>query len=310
VFNSGGHPWRNGGADLLHLEESHQPVRFDREISGGRWFESTYKDDDGTLYGWYHNEPEGICPEKLPERRLSAPRIGAARSSDNGATWNDLGLVLEAPHGSLRCDTENFYFAGGNGDFSVIFDLASRCFYFFFGSYAADVPEQGVAVARLAYADRDRPVGQVWKWHHGRWQEPGLGGHLTPIFPVGQDWHRRDVDAFWGPSVHWNTHLEEYVILFNRAQDAYWTQEGIYVSFHGDPGDPAGWSPPRKILDREEIVRDPATPHGWYPQVMGIDKAQRETDKQAGRAARLFLHGHSRWEVLFLKPGETEQPTG
>jgi hypothetical protein len=42
----------------------------------------------------------------------------------------------------------------------------------------------------------------------------------------------------------------------------------------------------------------------WYPQVMGVDKARRETDKLAGRAARLFVRGQSRWEIEFLKPGE------
>src|SRR5262249_56124526 len=92
VFNSSAHPWRNAGPDLFHLNESHQPVQFDTEMSGGRWFESTWKDEDGTLYGWYHSEPAGICSERLPAKRLTAPRIGAARSADNGATWQDLGI--------------------------------------------------------------------------------------------------------------------------------------------------------------------------------------------------------------------------
>jgi hypothetical protein len=304
VFNSSAHPWRNAGHDLFRLTESHQPVRFDTEMSGGRWFESTWKDEDGTLYGWYHNEPAGICPERLPEKRLTAPRIGAARSADNGATWQDLGIILEAPPGSLRCNTENYYFAGGNGDFSVIFDPPSRSFYFFVGAYHAAVSEQGIAVARMRFADRDDPVGNVWKWHEERWQEPGIGGHVTPIFPAARDWHARDADVFWGPAVHWNTHLERCIMLLNRAQDGNWRQEGIYVTFSPDPGSPTSWSPPAKLLGREEVVRDPATEHGWYPQVMGTEPAKQETDTLAGRVARLFVHGQSRWEILFSRPGE------
>jgi hypothetical protein len=150
----------------------------------------------------------------------------------------------------------------------------------------------------------------VWKWHEDRWQEPGIGGHVTPIFPAARDWHQRDADVFWGPSIHWNTHLNLYVILLNRAQDANWTQEGIYVTFGADPSDSRGWSPPTKLLDRSNIVRDPATEHGWYPQVLGIEKAQRETDKLAGRVARLFVHGQSRWELLFSGPGESEAHHG
>lgn len=300
VFNSAGHPWRNAGRDLFHLDASHEPIRFDTQMSGGRWLESTWRDDDGTLYGWYHNEPAGVCPERLPARRLTAPRIGAARSTDNGLTWQDLGLILEAPPDSLRCDTENYYFAGGNGDFSVIPDPALQYLYFFISTYHADPSEQGVSVARMPYSDRDRPAGKVWKWHEGGWKEPGLGGRVTPLFPAARDWHRAEADAFWGPSVHWNTCLDRCVLLLNRARDTNWTQEGIYVTFNPDPGDLGGWSKPVKLLDREQVIRDPAREQGWYPQVMGTDVATQETDKRAGRVARLFVHGQSRWEIQFL----------
>ena len=62
----------------------------------------------------------------------------------------------------------------------------------------------------------------------------------------------------------------------------------------------------RYNLDQAEIAADQRTPIGWYPQVMGTDRVQRETDKLAGRVARLFVHGHSRWEARFLRAGETE----
>jgi len=40
--------------------------------------------------------------------------------------------------------------------------------------------------------------------------------------------------------------------------------------------------------------------------VIGLDKARHETDKLAGRMARLFIHGKSSWEILFLNAGERE----
>ena len=107
--------------------------------------------------------------------------------------------------------------------------------------------------------------------------------------------HRADADAFWGPSVHWNRHLGRYVMLLNRAIDKDWTQEGIYVSYSRALDNPRGWSQPVKIMDA------PSKP-GWYPQVIGIDKG--ESDKVAGRRARLFVHGISRWEIEFRNPGE------
>jgi len=90
------------------------------------------------------------------------------------------------PADQLHCDTVNHYFAGGNGDFSVILDRKREYFYFLMSAYG-DFEEQGIAVARMSYADRDAPVGKVFKWHKDRWTEPGLGGHLTPIFPAEID---------------------------------------------------------------------------------------------------------------------------
>ena len=288
VFNSAGHPWRAGGPDLFGLGQTYLRTEYHNQTNGGRWIEATWKAADGTLYGWYHFEPTGLCPGT----HLTAPRIGAARSRDDGAHWEDLGIVLEAPPGTLNCGTRNFYFAGGHGDFCVVLDRRQRWLYFFFSTYTGTAAEQGVAVARMRWADREAPVGRVWKWHAGAWTEPGLGGRATPIFPARVDWHREDADAFWGPAIHWNHHLRRYVMLLNRARDSHWTQEGVYVSFNADLSNPRGWSPPRKILG--EL---PA--QGWYPQVVGLDTARRETDKLAGRVARLFVRGQSRWEIVF-----------
>ena len=299
-FNSAPEPWRSSGKSVFDLGKA-VLTQYQNKANGGRWIEATYKDDDGTLYGWYHNEPHPVCPAR---EALTAPRIGAALSHDNGATWQDLGFVLEAPADSLFCETENHYFAGGNGDFCVNLDSRKEYFYFFIGTYHRDSSEQGVAVARVPYTERQNPAGKPRKWYRGQWSEPGAGGHVTPIFPVKTDWNHKDADAFWGASVHWNSHLNQYVMLLNRAIDKDWKQEGIYISFNSDPGDPGGWSAPRKILDREEIVRVPDMGPGWYPQVVGIDAARRETDKLAGRIARLFVHGKSVWEIVFFRPGE------
>ena len=299
VFNSTGHPWRSSGADLFHLSQDYRRCEYDNQANGGRWIECTWKADNGVLYGWYHLEPPGVCAgtqTNSTQASLTAPRIGAVSSTNNGATWHDLGLVLESP-AVLRCDTKNLYFAGGNGDFSIMLDTRKEFLYFFISTYAGEVAEQGVAVARMRWADRDKPIGKVWKWHNGQWAEPGLGGRATPFVPARIDWHRADADAFWGPSIHWNTHLRQYVLLLNRATDCNWTQEGIYVSFNRDLLNPAGWSPPQKILAAPGKDR-------WYPQVIGLNKARRETDKLASRMARLFVRGQSRWEILFLKSGE------
>jgi hypothetical protein len=289
MFNSYHEVRRSKGPSLFRLGKV-TTSSYNNNVNGGRWIESTWKDEDGALYAWYHNEPVGICPES----DLTAPRIGAAVSYDNGRTFTDLGFIIEA-RDTINCEALNGFDAGGNGDFSVLPDSAREYFYFFFSVFAGDVSEQGVAAARMRYEDRDNPVGKVWKWYDGGWDEPALYGRATPVFPAMVDWVQADADAFWGPAIHWNTYLNRYVMLLNRAKGPPgFYQEGIYMAFNPDIGDPLGWTEPVRIYRAGD----------WYPQVVGIDSTKHETDKVAGRVARFFMHGYSEWEMVFLNPYE------
>lgn len=289
LFTSAGHPFRSYGKNLFSLGKP-QPVRFNNEVNGGRWIESTWRAEDGILYGWYHLEPRDVCPGTS----LTAPQIGALRSSDNGSTWEDLGIVLKASDETLDCSAQNGYFVGGHGDFCVFLDPQKEWLYFFFGNYGGDLKEQGVCVAKMHWRDRANPVGKVWKWHEGKWSERGIEGKATPIFPATVAWQGEDCESFWGPSVHFNTHLGCYVMLLNRAKGKGWVQEGIYVSFNTNLADPRGWTTPQKIYDGGR----------WYPQVMGME--QGGTDKLAGKVARFFMGGVSEWEIVFQRLDESE----
>lgn len=246
------------------------------------WIESTWVDDDGTLYAWYHHE-RWTC------NSLSIPEIGALVSTDGGFSFSDLGIILETGY-SPDCNARNGLFAGGHGDFTVLLDRWRQHFYFYFTNFSGPLSSQGVAVARMAFADRRHPVGQVWKFHENSWAEPGLGGRVTAILPARVAWNRLETDSFWGPALHWNTFLNQYVMLLSRACCApKWPQEGIYVSFNTDLSNPYAWSSPVKLLDGKEAQ--------WYPQVVGIGPPL--TDKIAGRVARFYMGGESRWFIVF-----------
>lgn len=292
LFTSVRHAYRTSGRNLFELSRNSERTNYlEIGVTGDKWLEATYRDSDGTLFGWYHNEAYSFCPNP----NLSAPRVGMMVSYDEGRTWQDLGIILTAPDSALNCDTDNHYFAGGNGDFSVLLDAEKKYFYLLFGSYHKQIEEQGISCARLSYADRFQPVGKAEKWYQDDWREPGLGGHVTPVFPVQTDWHRANADAYWGPALHYNSYLNMYVMLLNHAVDKYWKQEGIYISYNYDLTNPAGWSTP------ERLFLDPRG--SAYPQVIGVGPG--ETDKLVGKIGRLFLLGHSYWELNFLRPGET-----
>jgi hypothetical protein len=264
------------------------------------WMEAAWRDEDGTVYSWYHHEPSGSCPG---DKDLTIPAIGAAVSYDNGRSVEDLGLVLESGH-SARCDARNGFFAGGHGDFSVVLDRKREYFYFFFTNYSGPDQEQGVCLARLAFADRANPVGRVQKYFQGEWLEPGLGGHTTPVYPTFQNWQRENTDSWWGPSTHWNTHLEKYVVLLNRVCcSPGWPQRGIYVAFVDDLEHPENWVQPAQLMHSSAIGHHP----GYYPQVIGLEPGG--TDTLAGQTARLYIHGFSNWEISFEREGQMTPET-
>ncbi|MFN0108870.1 MAG: hypothetical protein ACKVZH_08445 [Blastocatellia bacterium] len=291
LFHSMSFPWRSAGADLFHMTPSRQVTINQMDVvEGGLWLEAVHRDADGTLFGWFHNEFQTGC-ERIG---LGAPRIRQMISYDDGKTWDDMGVVIAAPDGFFNCDTENYYFSGGTGDFSVILDQTTNCFYFYFTTYSPDFSQQGISIARLKYQDRFQPAGKVMNWRNGEWDESALGGKLSPIFPPQVSWHESNLNAFWGPAIHYNAYLNQYVMLLNHAVDARWSTEGFYISFNPNIANPDGWSTPQRL------PVTPDSPLQAYPQIFGLE--QDGTDRLARQTGRLFLQGVSSWEIVFWEP--------
>lgn len=306
VYTSSGLPEAMSGTDLFHLQRDDSPT-VEPSDHYPLWIEGVWQDEDGTVYAWYHHEADGGCAYK----GLMTPQIGALVSSDGGKTFKDLGIVLSS--GDVpNCGDANGFFAGGHGDFSVILDGTGEYFYFLFTNYGGAAATQGVAMARMAFKDRGNPAGAVYKYHQGNWSEPGVGGTMTPVLPATVSWDRADSSSFWGPAVHWNTYLESYVVFLNRACcKPRWPQEGIYVTFASNLGDPGTWSEPAKIPFDKKLGFVPA----YYPQVFGTGPG--ETDSLVGKVGQFFLQGVSKWEIVFSKAsdelpwfGEYELPLG
>ncbi len=296
VTSWGGVPIRSSGPSVEQLRKG-TPITFTTHPGHGVWMESLLADDGGTWYGYYHHErPADECGR--PDRQL--PRIGAARSSDQGRTWEDLGIVLDAPDGSAQCGSGNRFVLGGVGDVSALLDANSKDIYLFFSQYSGGVERQGIAVARLAWSDRDAPAGKASVFNDGAWlpvsrnESPSTEGWSyppgTPLAPAARPFHdgNQAADVFWGASVHWNTYLEQYVMLLNRAKDDSFGTEGIYVSYAASLSDPRQWTAPQKLMSGGE----------WYPQVVGLESGVG-TDRLAGQRARFFLTGKSNRLIEF-----------
>ncbi len=275
---------------------------------GGTWMEAVQADEGGTWYGYYHNELQGtVCTDS--EKVIA--RIGTARSIDRGRTWDDLGPMLEGRIADVRCITNNHYFHGGVGDLSVALDRDHQFLYLFYTQYIERRGAMGVSVARMSWAARDEPAGAVDVWQAGAWLpsswvpgEPNASDDdaapegrweypaATPVHVSTNTWDDKlgGVDVPWGPSVHWNTYLEQWVMLFNRANSNEWAQEGIYISFNPSIDRPDEWSAPERLLEGGL----------WYPQVVGTEPG-RGTDKEAGEVARFYMGGVSSHTIRFSR---------
>ena len=295
-----GWPTRQTGTQVANLADAGAIAFVENGPLHGVWLEAIIPDVDGTWYGYYHNElPAEICGE---DDRRTLPRMGAARLTDHGESWEDLGVILEAPAGWHDCASTNRYFVGGVGDFSAVLDADARYLYFFFSQYGDREQTQGVAIGRMVWANRDRPAGKVsvW-WRDSTWvptrrpRGADAQGYAypagVPIYRVRDGWHDdQQVDAFWGPSVHWNTYLQQDVMLLNRANDVSWRQEGIDVAFASALDNPADWSDPQRLIAGGL----------WYPQVIGTETGSG-TDKVAGERARFFMGGRSQYFIQFSR---------
>ena len=151
-----------------------------------------------------------------------------------------------------------------------------------------------VSLFRMAYEDRFGPAGAVWKFRNGEWDEPGLGGHVTAIYPAQNRGNSQMPILFGGLQFTGTPTSRRYVVLMNHACcEAGWMQEGIYISYISDLADPTKWGTPTKLLDGENI----GFRAGFYPQVMGLEEG--ETDSVSGWYARLYIQGISKWEIIF-----------
>lgn len=288
-----------------------------------RWMESAWRHPrTGVLYGLYHLEegPYVRCPAPYERPYLSVPHVGLARSTDNGASWRDLGLVLSDGTFPVTCDAEARFFTGGVGDPSMAVDPEGRWAYIAFTSYSGrDASRQGIQLARLAVADFDRPLApdgtsRARRWHAGGWTGPGLQGtppaglaqrwpagpigQATPILAPARSWQRADGGGFWGPSLSWNAHVGAWMLLLNNVSGARaFDAEGNYLAWIPSMAAPA--PVPARPLRLSDLPNAPAP--RWYVQALG-DPGMKGTSALTGQDARLFLGDESTVLLRFGRP--------
>ncbi len=214
-------------------------------INSGLWYDET----TGTLYALMHGEYDSA-----PGAAWCRKKTWLATSADLGLHWTFVGDVLTAvlPKPGDRWKYSGSEFEMGPADYDLYVD--TRGGYFYHTSWNGFVAKQGILnhfcagtlqVARCAIRDKMAP-GKWFKFNHGTWTEPGLGGKASR---VGMSTY-----GIYGNTIY-STYLQKYVrIGVNigvgdpRFANVGMRDNSVYISTCSDLAQ-QDWTPMAKLLD-------------------------------------------------------------
>jgi hypothetical protein len=187
--------------------------------------------------------------------------LGLAKSADDGSTWEDLGLIISGPQpydaqGALDI---------GDGNLVVATDKSTlqKYFYIYFPEHCwinsttfcsgftylsvARAPYEALLTA--AFLDSSTTVpGLFHKYYNGQWDQPGMGGKASELFPAVTG--ETDGD----PQVVWSAYRNRFVMIMDNAQ---------YIAY-GESTDGLHW-PAMQIL----LGTNPQIPVYAYANAVG-----------------------------------------
>ncbi len=187
--------------------------------------------------------------------------LGLAKSMDEGATWQDLGLIVSGPQPYIAQGALDI----GDGNLVVATDTTTsqKYFYIFFPEHCwinSTTFCSGftyLSVARAPYEEvlkaaftHDTTVSKLFhKYYDSRWDQPGMGGKASEVFA--------DVtgETDGDPQVVWSAYRKRFVAIMDNAQ---------YIAY-GESIDGLDWPAMQVILGK-----NPETPVYAYANAVGL----------------------------------------
>ncbi len=187
--------------------------------------------------------------------------LGLAKSSDEGQTWTDLGLIIGGTH---PFDPQG-HLEIGDGDLVVAADPKTnkKFFYIYFGTdttflSVARAPYEELLTAIFTEDSATMPAtGRFHKYNNGAWSSSGLDGPATELFPGATS--QTDGD----PQVKWSAYRQRFIAIEDNGQ---------YIAY-GESVDGLNWPPMQVIFgtNPQTAIYFYATPVGLGddPDVLG-----------------------------------------
>ena len=217
---------------------------YDTYDNGGAWMMSVFRQQDDNFIGFFHAEDHWY-PHTTND--IAWKSIGVAFSDDKGISWTEGNQIITSA--TPKPETPVW---GGTGDCCVVWDHINNRWMCYFQEHL---------ISMAISTDPDGAPGTWQKYYQGEFSQDGLGG-LQSVLP--------GLEQFAGgnPSVHWNTYLSKWVMVWHR-----WAPAVIYIAVSDDG---VTWENGQSIIDSEIGGR------AWYPTIIG------DTDVEAGQIAKIY----------------------
>jgi len=160
---------------------------------------------------------------------------GIAKSTDDGLTWQDLGLILSVPHAYNPTGASDV----GENPLVPYTDPTTqqKYFYIFFPQHCWTATAECsdftfISVARAPYeellttASMGSSVSKLFnKYYNGKWDQPGLGGRASETFPNVTGESDGDFQIVW--SAYRNRFIamvdnSQYIAYGESVDGLYW----------------------------------------------------------------------------------------
>jgi hypothetical protein len=186
--------------------------------------------------------------------------LGLAKSADEGATWQDLGSIISGPQPYTAKGALDI----GDGNLVVATDptTSQKYFYILFPEHCWINSTQFcsgftyLSVARAPYEevlkaamDGTTASELFRKYYEGQWDQPGMGGKASELFPTVTG--ETDGD----PQVFWSAYRKRFIAIMDNSQ---------YIAY-GESVDGLKWPAMQVILGK-----NPQTPVYAYANAVGL----------------------------------------
>ena len=229
--------------------------------NGGAWLMSVFRQSGNNLIGFYHGEDHN-WPGYTNPGNIAWKSIAYCSSTDNGITWTKGGQIITSPTAKPASPTW-----GGSGDACVVYD-AKNARWVVSTKRTGFIPPSPPMRYRFREPGRNTTTGRT---RNRGWAD------CKPRCPGSQNYSGAN------PSVHFNTHLKKWVMVWHR-----WNDSGLWLSISDNL---LNWQTPINIVSASSPERK------WYPTIIG------RTDVLASEYANLYYAywpDRANWQRQFL----------